>query len=171
MAIHDLNTAAGDGATPAAPAAPRRYKGREETSAVWEEVFLKRFSTEGGRILSAKEAGTTWPKVKAHLEANPRFARLFEEAEAEFVENLERRILQLGNGLKGQFLSYMARLKAAAPHKYNDKLQVSGAIAHVHGAPPADQVVALLREMLADAGPETRAALTGGDVVDAEIVP
>jgi len=143
-----------------------KYKGRGETAEAWEQAFLERYATEGGISLSAKEAGVTWQYVKKRGEASPAFADKFETAQQEYGERLERKMMNLANGNKGVFLALMALLKGALPHKYNDKLQIAGVIGHVSAAPPPEVVNALLRSMLDDVMPETRAAIRG-EVIDA----
>ena len=147
-----------------------KYKGRGDYVEPWEEVFLATYTAKGGKRLSAKDAGVTWPKVKAHIEASDRFRALWEAAVEEHGETLERMMLAMARGeSKAAFLPLMARLKGELPVKYNDKLQVSGAVAHVHGEIAPDVVSSLLREMLGDSRPETRAALDKPvDIIDAE---
>jgi len=146
-----------------------RYKGRGETAEAWEQAFLERYATKGGISLSAKEAGVTWQYVKKRAEASPAFAEKFETASMEYGEIIERKMLALGidAGSKGMFLALMALLKGAMPQKYNDKLQIAGVIGHVSAAPQPEAVNALLRAMLADSMPETRAQIRG-EVLDAD---
>ena len=143
-----------------------RYKGRAEPVQPWETEFLRIYSEKGGIGLSAKEAGTTWQTVKAHAAHNPEFADRLDEAKTELIERLERQLLRLGSGeSKGNFLAVIARLKGEIPAKYNDKLQVSGVVGHLHAAPPQEEIDNLLREMLGAARPVTRAQITG-EVLD-----
>lgn len=153
----------------------RKYKGRSDDHPLpWEEVFLREYVEKGGIALSAKTAGTTWQAVYAHRDTSPRFAEVFDTAKMEMVENLERRLMRLTAGEKGNFLAIIARLKAELPNKYNDKLQVSGAIGHLHSPVPQAEIESLLRSMIADATPETRAQIAGtviegeGRVVDGQ---
>jgi hypothetical protein len=133
----------------------------------WEQIFLERFSTEGGKTLSAKEAGVTWPQVRKRIESDPVFAAAFEEAQEQYRDKIERDILALGNGTKkGAPISYIFRLKGERPEKYQDKLQVAGAVAHLHAAPPIEELRSLLAAMLRDAMPETK-ALIAGEVIEA----
>jgi predicted transcriptional regulator len=148
--------------------------GRGDAAESWEAAFLEHYRSRGGKVLSAKEAGTTWPKVKAHMEASERFREAYDQAHLELLDMLERQLVAMAKGeIKSTgFLALIARLKAELPGKYNDKLQVSGAVAHVHGAPAPEVVNALLREMLGDSRPETRAALAKPvGVIDAEATP
>lgn len=147
-----------------------KYKGRDDVTEPWEEVFLREYVERGGKMLSAKTAGTTWPRVARKIEESPRFAQAYEAAHAEMLETLERRLMALSAGAKGNFLAIIARLKAELPAKYNDKLQVSGAVAHLHAAPAPDVVATILREMLLDARPETLKQIGAGEVVEAEPV-
>lgn len=148
---------------------PRRHVDPASTPETWEAAFLEHYRTRGGKVLSAKEAGTTWPKVKAHLETNARFRDAFDLAHLELVDNLERTLIQMARAeIKSTgFLALIARLKAEVPAKYHDKMQVTGAVAHLHSAPDPEMVTALLREMVTDMRPESRAQLVG-DVIDAE---
>lgn len=132
----------------------------------WEQKFLDHYSEWGSISHGAKVAGVTIGAVKAHRENSERFAALYADAHTTFIDALEKRLVELSKGNSG-FLAAIARLKAELPNKYNDKLQVSGAVAHLHAAPPMDEVRALLRSMVIDALPETRAAITG-DVIDME---
>jgi hypothetical protein len=145
----------------------RKYKGRGETTEPWEEVFLKEYVEKSGISLSAKAAGTTWQTVYKHRDESPRFAELLETAKMEMIENLERKLMRLSWGEKGNFLAIIARLKAELPNKYNDKLQVSGAIGHLHAPVPAAEIAALLKAYVEDSTPETRAAIRG-EVIDVE---
>jgi hypothetical protein len=149
-----------------------KYKGRgivSETAEPWEQPFLDHYQEFGGITLSAKLAGVTTPYVRKRREASPTFAEKFEEAHEHFVDSLEKLMVQMGKGqVKSMgFLAIIARLKAERPSKYNDKLQVTGAIGHIHAAPPPEEVNALLRAMLAGSMPETRAQIAG-DVIDAD---
>lgn len=144
----------------------RKYMGRTDAPPAWIPAFLEKYSKEGGISLSAREAGTTWQSVKAYAAANPDFAEKLDEAKMELIERLERQMVALGNGTaKGNFLAIIARLKGENPAKYNDKLQVSGVVGHLHAGPPPEVVEQLLRDMLGAARPATKAAITG-EVID-----
>jgi hypothetical protein len=140
--------------------------GRTEAPPAWVGPFLERYSKEGGISLSAKEAGTTWQTVKAYANKSPEFAERLEEAKNELIEHLERQLVKLGKAeSKGNFLAVIARLKGEIPTKYNDKLQVSGVVGHLHAGPPPEVVEQLLRDMVAAARPATLASITG-EVID-----
>ena len=148
-----------------------KYLGRTEAPPAWIPVFLEKYSKEGGISLSAREAGTTWQTVKAYAAAHPEFQEKLDEARNELVERLERQMVKMGNGeAKGNFLAIIARLKGENPAKYNDKLQVSGVVGHLHAGPPPDVVEQLLRDMLAAARPATKAQIMG-EVIDATPAP
>jgi hypothetical protein len=132
----------------------------------WQEIFLEFYARWGSISHAAKVARVTAPFVRKHQAADADFASRFEAAHEEFVDGLEKRLVEMAEGKAG-FLATIARLKAERPNKYVDKLQVAGAVAHVHTTPPPDEIKALLRAMLADSLPETHAALAA-DTIDAE---
>jgi hypothetical protein len=142
----------------------RRYKGRTaDHPEPWEEGFLTHYAEFGGITLSAKLVGMTVPRVKARVEESPQFAARFDEAKELLADSHEKLLVQMAQGkIKSTgFLALISRLKAERPAKYHDKLQVSGAVAHLHTPIPPAEVEALMRAMLNDAAPETRAAIRG----------
>jgi hypothetical protein len=150
-----------------------KYKGRGDITEPWEEVFLKTYTEKGGKRLSAKDAGVTWERVQIHIDESPRFAKLWDAAREEHGEHLERQMLAMMRGeLKSSgFMPLMARLKGELPAKYNDKLQIAGAVSHVHsGGPTPVEVAGLVREMLLDMRPETRAAIAAEVTPRAEVI-
>lgn len=157
---------------PGGSQAPKRRMGRgpavaPEPVESWEPNYLDFYVKWGAPTLAARAAGVTLPTVKKHREASPRFDELCRQAHEEFVDGLEKKLVEMSTGKAG-FLAVIARLKAERPAKYNDKLQIAGVVGHLHGAPPPEAVVGLLRELLLDARPETVKALNAENIIDAE---
>ena len=135
-----------------------KYKGRDTTRTPqeWEAVYLGILRDHGNMSKAALIAGTTNPKVKKFREEHPDFDACWLEAMDHYLDRVEQDLGEMKNPI-----AKIARLRADRPSRYLDKLQVAGAVAHLHAAPPPEEVNALLREMLGASRPATRAQITG----------
>lgn len=137
-----------------------RNRGGRSTRNDWQERFLRNYAEWGSRTKAAAAAGVSVRTVRKHELANPAFAEEIKAAHEAFVDGLELRLVEMSRE-KGGFLPLIARLKSELPLKYNDKLQIDGAVKHLHGHAPIshEEAVTLLREMLNEMTETSRAQL------------
>jgi hypothetical protein len=131
----------------------------------WQPKFLRKYAESGSRSRSAFVAGVSVRTVRKTEIRDAEFAQQLAEAHAAFVESLEEELVKLGRSKTSSSVTALqTRLRAEAPTKYNDKLQIEGAIKslNVSVAATPQQAAELLREMLESATDATRERLMVG---------
>jgi hypothetical protein len=149
----------------------REYQARQRAAAEpdpepvpgedWSVVYLLVLAKHGNPTLAARRADVTPRTVKKRRAADAEFDHLWCEALDSYLDALEESLGQMNNPI-----AKIARLRADRKERYLEKLQVAQATVVTHVAPAGFDAAALLKEMLLDIRPETRAALAG-EVIDA----
>jgi hypothetical protein len=134
---------------------------------------LGHYAKWGGISNAAKVSGVTVPYVKKRMEASPHFAEKVHLAIEAFRDSLEERLVEISKGTNmPAVVAILTRLKKERPSQWNEQLQITGAIAHVHTAPAPEEMQGLLKAMLKDSMPETRKQIAGTvTVIDSEHEP
>jgi hypothetical protein len=146
--------------------APERFTPFRDTPGhgpEWAVPFLADYAVHGGKPLAAARAGVTMTTVERHAQADPVFAEEVRHALEYHRALLEWESLNLGR-CKHSPLPYFDRLKAELPARHVDRALIASVNVTAATAPPYD-TAALLRAMLADASPATRAMLGEGPTV------
>jgi AcrR family transcriptional regulator len=146
----------------------------DATPKKWEARFLKAFADRGIVTYSAKAAGVDASTVYRHIKESERFKSLYEQAEEASLGKLEAEMIRRGrDGVKkpvyqgGKKVGYMQEysdtllifaLKSRAPHKYRERVEVTGNVTHNYRS----ELDATLAELLDQFGPEGGAAADAG---------
>jgi hypothetical protein len=124
----------------------------------WRETVLQAIRDVGGYYRSARMAGISPATFFRHLDADREFATAVQSAREEHADKLEAELAAMGRA-KGNPVSHIVLLKKYRPLEYIEKqatlsLNVTTELTPELGAD-------LLREMLSQATPATRAILDG----------
>ena len=151
------------------PAAAKPRKIGRPLKTGWEERFFAKYRECGSQRTAAKAAGVSHTIIAKRAKASPEFDERLTETREGFLDDLESDLVMMAR-TKNNVIAALARLKADRPNRYVEKLQIAGAVAHLHTGSSPEELNAILREVLVYARPETRASLTpllGGDFIDA----
>jgi len=146
-----------NGSETTSPAVAPRKIGRPLKTG-WEEKFFAAYRECESQRTAAKAAGVSHTIIAKRAKANPEFDERLTETREGFLDDLESDLVIMAR-TKNNVIAALARLKADRPSRYVEKLQVAGAVAHVHAGPSPEEIDAILRELLVHARPETRASL------------
>lgn len=143
----------------------------------WESRFLEAFADRGIVTYSAKAAGIDARTVYRTLKESERFKALYEQAEEASLGKLESEMIRRGRdgtqkpvyqggALVGHIQEYsdtllIFALKSRAPHKYRERVEVTGNVTHNYRSELDQTISDLLNEFGAEGG-EAADAGSGG---------
>lgn len=149
----------------------------DATPKKWEQRFLDAFADRGIVTYSAAAAGIDSSTVYRTLKESERFKALYEQAEEASLGQLENEMIRRGRDgtlkpvyqggeLVGHIQEYsdtllIFALKSRAPHKYRERVEVTGNVTHNYRSELDATISDLLDEFSAEGGEAADAGTVG----------